>query len=64
MQGTVELATSQGNVLVADIQVSGQGVGVQDSVSTTQSKSPLQRCEDAMGQFVWLYPLVVLRRFS
>ena len=49
MQGTVELATSQGNVLVADIQVSGQGVGVQDSVSTTQSKSSSQRCEDATG---------------
>ena len=60
----MELATSGRSVLIADIQVSGQGVGVQDSVSTTQSKSPLQRCEDAMGQFVWLYPLVVLRRFS
>ena len=64
VQDTVELATSGRSVLIADIQVSGQGVGVQDSVSTTQSKSPLQRCEDAMGQFVWLYPLVVLRRFS
>ena len=45
----MELAISGGNVLVADIQVSGQGVGVQDSVSTTQSKSSSQRCEDATG---------------
>ena len=45
----MELATFGGNVLVADIQVSGQGVGVQDSVSTTQSKSSSQRCEDATG---------------
>ena len=37
VQDTLELATSGGSVLVADIQVSGQGVGVQDSVLTTQS---------------------------
>ena len=32
VQDTMELATSGRSVLVADIQVSGQGVGVQDSV--------------------------------
>ena len=32
VQDTLELATSGGSVLVVDIQVSGQGVGVQDSV--------------------------------
>ena len=36
VQDTVKLATLGGSVLVADIQVSGQGAGVQDSVLTTQ----------------------------
>ena len=32
VQDTLELATSGGSVFFVDIQVSGQGVGVQDSV--------------------------------
>ena len=57
VQDTEELATSGGSVLVADIPVSGQGVGVQDSVSTTQSKSSSQRCEDATGSVCVVPPL-------
>ena len=57
VQDTVELATSGRSVLVADIQVSGQGVGVQDSVLTTQSKSSSQRCEDATGSVCVVPPL-------
>ena len=57
VQDTLELATSGGSVLVADIQVSGQGVGVQDSVLTTQSKSSSQKCEDATGSVCVVPPL-------
>ena len=57
VQDTVELATSRGSVLIADIQVSGQGVGVQDSVLTTQSKSSSQKCEDATGSVCVVPPL-------
>ena len=53
----MELVTSGGSVLVADIQVSGQGVGVQDNVLTTQSKSSSQRCEDATGSVCVVPPL-------
>ena len=49
VQDTEELATSRGSVLVADIKVPGQGVGVQNSVLTTQSKSSSQKCKDATG---------------
>ena len=58
VQDTVELATSRGSVLIADIQVSGQGVGIQDSVSTTQCKSSSQRCEDAIGSVCGSTPWV------
>ena len=57
VQDTVELATSGGSVLVADIQVSGQGDGVQHSVSTTQSMSSSQRCDDAIGSVCVVPPL-------
>ena len=57
MQDTEELATSRGSVLIADIQVSGQGAGVQDSVLTTQSKSSSQKCEDATGSVCVVPPL-------
>ena len=57
VQDTEELATSGGGVSVADIQVSGQGVGVQDSVLTTQSKSSSQKCEDATGSVCVVPPL-------
>ena len=57
VQDTVELATSGGSVLVADIKVSRQGVRVQDSVLTTQSKSSSQKCEDATGSVCVVPPL-------
>ena len=53
VQDTVELATSGGSVLVTDVQVSGQRVGV----LTTQSKSSSQRCEDATGSVCVVPPL-------
>ena len=60
----MKLATSGRSVLVADIQVSGQGVGVQDSVLTTQASLLHRGVKMQLGQFVWFRPLVVLRRFS
>ena len=59
VQDTVELATSGGGVLVTDIQVSVQGVVVQDGVSATEteSKASSQRCEDATGSVCVVPPL-------
>ena len=57
VQDTRELATSGRNVLVADVQVSEQGVGVQDSVITTESKSSFERCKDAVGSVCVVPPL-------
>ena len=57
VQDTVELATSGRSVLIADIKISGQWVGVQDSVLTTQSKSSSQKYEDATGSVCVVPPL-------
>ena len=59
VQDTVELATSGRGVLVTDIQVSVQGVVVQDGVSATEteSKASSQRCEDATGSVCVVPPL-------
>lgn len=46
---TEELTTAERSILVSLVQVSGQGVVVQDSGSVTQSKCASQTCEDVTG---------------
>ena len=57
----MELVISVGSVLVAGVQVSGEGVLMKYSVPATQSKSSSQACEDTTGSAHVVPPLVVLR---